>query len=485
MAARGWAHSTSTAIGIAAAAGAAQLGLAYGLGVISWQPVTDAAGDALWLRNLTWALWIAATSTALGAIYANGNGGLLTRARATTATGTTPAAPGPTASGRTRDGRAAFGDTGLAWRLTIVLAAAVGAVITVPLIMLPARGARRVDNFQPQVTAGAYVVVGIIAGLIIAFAAVSSRVIASNLLVSAAWVWGLAAVSAVDALRANQTAGTAQLGAWQFTVGGLFSDASYLPGALLMLGGALLSGVFAAMPADRRGDSRLGIAVSGAAGPLLIAAAYLLAVPRSTGRTDQLSPDLFAPYAVLAGLAGSALVAALGPLRPRRAIPVAAAPSAGFSGSVASVRPDTRDEAPWLPTSDKPPWSPPGDKALRSPPGDKALRSPPGDKALRSPPGDKALRSPPGDEALRSPRGDADRWSPAREDDRPSARRDGSGMNMITPTGATRTADDDAGIAPLDGADDTPLFGTQPSTEPLWPDRRRARKGASGPGRGR
>jgi hypothetical protein len=450
MAARGWAYSTLTAIGVAAAAGAAQLGLAYGLGVISWQPVTDATGDALWLRNLTWVLWIAATSTALGAIHANGNGRLGVGGGPTTpitVTGTMPADARRTAFGRTRDGRATFGDIGLAWRMTLVLAAAVGAVITVPLVMLPARAARRIDNFQPQVTAGAYVVVGIITGLIIALAAVSSRVIATNLVVSAAWVWGLAAVSAVDALDANQTAGTAQLGAWQFTVGGLFSDASYLPGALLMLGGALLSGVFAAMPADRRGDGRLGIAVSGAAGPLLIAAAYLLAVPRSTGRTDQLSPDLFAPYAVVAGLAGSALVAALGPLRPRHTAPIDSAPSAGFFGSVASAPPDTREEAPWSPTRD-------------------ATAGPP----VRDDPAGLSA----GDEASLSPVRDETPWSPVRDN------------APWSPAVMTRTADEDEDLASLDGADDASLpAGPPPATEPLWPDRRKARKGASRPGRGR
>src|SRR5437773_2652198 len=69
MAARGWANSTVTAIGAAAVAGAAQLGLGYGLGIIVWQPTGGPAGEALWLASLAWVVWAAASSTALGAIW--------------------------------------------------------------------------------------------------------------------------------------------------------------------------------------------------------------------------------------------------------------------------------------------------------------------------------------------------------------------------------------------------------------------------------
>src|SRR5256885_14524849 len=69
MAARGWANSTVTAMGAAAIAGAAQLGLGYGLGIIVWQPTGGPAGEALWLASLTWVVWAAASSTALGAIW--------------------------------------------------------------------------------------------------------------------------------------------------------------------------------------------------------------------------------------------------------------------------------------------------------------------------------------------------------------------------------------------------------------------------------
>jgi hypothetical protein len=293
MAARGWANATVTAIGVAAGAGAAQWGLAYGLSIVAWQPVRDGIGEGLWSSGLTWVLWIGATSTVLGAVCAARLG---TRAAAT--------------------GQVARGPS-LVWRTAMALAAAIGALVTGPLVMLPARAAQRADTFQPEVTAGAYTVVGVVVGLVVAVVAVNVRVIAANIVATTAWVWVLAAVSVVDAVRAGRAVGTAQLAAWQFTDRGWFRDTVYLPGALLMLGGALLVGVVSALPADRRTDNRVGIAISGTFGPLLVAAAYFFTAPRPAAWAEQLSAYLFAPYAVIGGLAGSVLVAVLGPLRPR------------------------------------------------------------------------------------------------------------------------------------------------------------------------
>jgi hypothetical protein len=156
----------------------------------------------------------------------------------------------------------------------------------------------------------------------------------------------------IDSVRAGRTSGTAQLAAWQFTPGGWFRETLYFPGALLMLGGALLVGVLAALPADRREENRIAIAMSGVVGPLLVAAAYFLSAPNLTVRTGQLSAYLFAPYAVIAGLAGSALVAAFTPLRPKKPGPVPAeipepAPTADADAE------QTRPPRPVPSTSDK------------------------------------------------------------------------------------------------------------------------------------
>jgi hypothetical protein len=307
MAARGWAGSVLTAIGAAAGAAAAQLGLGYGLGIIAWVPANEAASQSVWLASLAWVLWVGATSTVVGAIVAD-------RLSARTALAHPP-------------GRFS-GLLDVAWRVVVALAAAIGALIVVPLVAVPARNAHRVDNFAPQVTAGGYAVVGVILGLLVAVAALSARAITANVIASASWLWALAVVAVIDEVRAGRGPGTAQLAIWQFTQSGWWREL-YVPGALLTLLVALLVGVLAAWPAGRRGDNRVGVAISGAVGPLLVAVAYFLAAPRLTGvPSEQKSAYLMAPYAVIAGLAGSVLVAAIGPkgLRAARAARATAEP---------------------------------------------------------------------------------------------------------------------------------------------------------------
>ncbi len=88
----------------------------------------------------------------------------------------------------------------------------------------------------------------------------------------------------------------------------------------MMFGAALLIGAGVAWIATRRGDNAVGIALSGAIGPLMVAAAYLLTAPRLVGvrANAQISAYLTAPYAVIAGLAGSVLVVVLHANRDNR-----------------------------------------------------------------------------------------------------------------------------------------------------------------------
>ncbi|MBN1172778.1 MAG: hypothetical protein JXA67_11440 [Micromonosporaceae bacterium] len=194
----------------------------------------------------------------------------------------------------------------------IALAGAVGALITVPLVAVPARFAQQADNSAPQFTAGGYAVVGVVIGLVVAIGALNVRSIATNVIATAAWLWVLAAAAVAHGLQIGATAGSAQLATWQFSEARWVRGMVNLPGALLMLGAALLIGVAASWKAGREGDHRGGVAVSGAIGPLLVAAAYFLAVPGLNTEDQQLSAYVTAPYAVIAGLAGSVLVSALG-----------------------------------------------------------------------------------------------------------------------------------------------------------------------------
>jgi len=200
--------------------------------------------------------------------------------------------------------------------------------VTVPLVAVPARAAQIVDNYAPHLLAGIYATAGVVLGLIVALFALTARAIAANVLASAGWLWTLAIIAVVDGVAAGRGLGYAQLAVWKFTDGGPAWRTFYIPGALLMLGAALLIGGLSAFPAAGRGDGRVGIAISGAAGPLLVAIAYVLAAP-SQGQApfEQMSAFHTAPYMVLAGLAGSVLVAVVGGV-PSRPSPHSPAPVA-------------------------------------------------------------------------------------------------------------------------------------------------------------
>jgi hypothetical protein len=286
MAEKGWTAQLAAAAGVAAGTGAAQLGLGYGLGVIVW-PALPTADDSIWLGSLGWATWIAASATVFGAVIAG------------------------------RLGRPAGGP----WRFALAASAAVGALLTVALIALPARAAVRADTFSPQTIAGGYAVIGVLLGLLIAYWAVVSRPVAANLIATAAWLWSLAVAATVASIFWHRPSAT-YLSSWQFASpnpldGGY--GTIYWPSAVLTLLAALVVGVIGALPAARRGDLGVGAAASGAVGPFLVAMAFFVLAPQLTEGSGPLqSAYLIAPYAVLAGLAGSAMTVALAQRRATR-----------------------------------------------------------------------------------------------------------------------------------------------------------------------
>ncbi|MFJ8581417.1 hypothetical protein [Micromonospora sp. NPDC093277] len=286
MARRGWGVSITAALGVAAGTGAAQLGFGYGLGIINWMPAGAARVEAAWVASLAWATWISATSVVAGAICAHRlRGG---------------------------DGQEPGGSLR---KLGLAVGATVGALITVLLVAVPARAARVPDTSGPQSVAAGYAAMGLLIGLLLAMWAMHTRAVATNLIATTGWLWLLAVVSVVDGVLSGRGLTTAQLGIWQISADSesfWIRDYFYWPGALLALGSALLIGVLAARRTARLPEQRVGTAASGAAGPLLVALAYLLAVPRLAAiEAEQLSAHLIAPYAVIAGLGGSVLVAAL------------------------------------------------------------------------------------------------------------------------------------------------------------------------------
>ncbi|MFF4877322.1 hypothetical protein [Micromonospora sp. NPDC000668] len=356
MARRGWGVSIATAIGVAAGAGAAQLGFGYGLGVITWTPTDAGATETAWPDGLAWATWLAASSTVLGAVCAqrlhqravppvadprvtdteptppavpepgpaDGSDQAARPDRATLATGL-PAVvddSGPTTTDRAaetgdRSARASEAlpneDGGLLRRIALALGAGIGGLVTVLLVSVPARVAMGADTGAPQRVAAVHAGLGILIGVLVAVWALRSRTAALNVTATAAWLWLLAVVSVIDGVRVGRGLTGAQLGTWQldpdhprYWIG----DQLYWPGALLALVPALVIGALAARRAARSPGHRVGAAASGAAGPLLVALAYLTTVPRwSALGPAQLSTQLIAPYAVIAGIGGSVLIA--------------------------------------------------------------------------------------------------------------------------------------------------------------------------------
>ena len=312
MAGKGWTKQVAAAAGVAAGTGAAQLGLGYGLGVVVW-PVAPTIDDSAWLGSLGWATWITASATVLGAVIAS------------RLPGGPPGRPaGP-------------------YRFALAAAAAVGALLTVALIALPARSAVRQDTFAPEMIAGGYAVIGILFGLFVAYWAVVSRPVAANLIATACYLWALAAAGILIELTMHRDSAT-YLTSWQFAELGLTAryGTIYWPSALLTLLAAMILGMVAAWPAVRQGDLGIGAASSGAVGPLLVAGAFFVLAPQLTGALGQLeSAYLIAPYAVLTGLAGSALAVSAGrraaqrrqALRHRPAPPTATGKAAVPAGS--------------------------------------------------------------------------------------------------------------------------------------------------------
>jgi hypothetical protein len=310
---RTWITAVGTAIGVSAGAGAAQLGIAYGLGVITWAPAAPTDAPSAWYASLAWVTWLAANSTIIGALA----GGLIGRSAASadspdSAARSGSAAHSASAADSASGARPVRQSLAVGWQVVLSLAAAIGALITVPLAALPARVAQQVDNAAPQFTAGGYAVAGVIIGLLVAIGALAGRAAAANVITLTALIWTIAVAAVIDGLRHGVAQPTALLGMWPLTDSAWLRGMVNVSGALAMLAIAFAVGALTAIPASRRGDNRVGVALSGAAGPVLVAAAYFLTTPGAADRNLQLSACLIAPYAVLAGIGGSVLVSSIG-----------------------------------------------------------------------------------------------------------------------------------------------------------------------------
>ncbi|SCL19807.1 hypothetical protein GA0070616_1828 [Micromonospora nigra] len=278
MAFRTWGRLLLTALGVSVLAGAGQLGVAFGFGIVR---LTGAfTGDTVnqWPAQLVWVGWFAANAAVAGAVLTD----RLAR----------------------RNGQLA----GTGGRLAVVGAAALGATVVAPLCMQPARNAELVF-VDPVWAIGICAVLGAVAGAGAALAVLVRPPVGWNLAVLAGAVWLLALMSVGPSLGADGPLRAVRLGVLEPP--GLSDDATQRLALLVPPTVALLAGAATGALARWRGHPPLVSIPAGVAGPVLVAFAYLTSGPGDAADRYQLSPYYGALIAVATGALGSAAAALL------------------------------------------------------------------------------------------------------------------------------------------------------------------------------
>jgi hypothetical protein len=276
MALRTWLKVLLTAVGAAALAGAGQLGVAYGLGIVHLAHGFLGAAADQWPAQLAWVGWFAMLAAVLGAVAADRMAQRLGQ-RPTTAS---------------RTGAVAF-------------AAGIGAAIVAPLSMYPARAAEIGGSINPVLTVGLTAGVGAFVGVIAAVAVLSQRAIAWSVAAVAGPVWLLGLVAVAPTLGPHDPLPAIRLG-----VPDLPSLSAGTTRVLALIGipafTVLISAAVAGL-ARWREHNPAAVALCGAGGPALLAFAYLLAGP-GDGKA-QAAPYWGSIIGLAAGVLGSVVMA--------------------------------------------------------------------------------------------------------------------------------------------------------------------------------
>ncbi|QGN46840.1 hypothetical protein ACN26Y_11370 [Micromonospora sp. WMMD558] len=267
-----------TALGVSLLAGAGQLGVAFGFGVVRLTGVFTGGTVNQWPAQLAWVGWFAANAAVIGAV--------LTERLAR------------------RDGPL----TGTARQLAVAGAAALGATVVAPLCMQPARAAELI-SMDPVWAVAICAILGAGAGAGAALAVLVRPPLGWNMALVAGVVWLLALVSVTPSLTATGPLTTVRLGvlepAW------LGTAAAQRLALLVLPLVALLAGATTGALARWRGHPALIGGLTGVAGPALLAFAYLTAGPGGGVDRYQTTPYYGALLAVAAGALGSAAAALL------------------------------------------------------------------------------------------------------------------------------------------------------------------------------
>ncbi|WP_320066502.1 hypothetical protein [Micromonospora sp. RTGN7] len=289
MAFRTWGKPLLTALGVSVLAGAGQLGVAYGFGIVRLTgDFTDATVNR-WPAQLVWVGWFAASAAVAGAVVTDH----LARAGAAVT------------DRRIHAHEVVSTTTG---RLRVAGAAALGATVVAPLCMQPAR-ATELNGVDPVWAVGICAILGAVVGAGAALAVLLRPPFGWNMAMMASTIWLLALVSSLPALVGTGTLPTVRLGV--FEPDWLGVDTAQRLATLVLPLVALLIGAASGALARRRGHPPLIGGACGAAGPVLVAFAYLTAGPGSSVDRYQLAPYYAALIAVATGTLGSTAAALL------------------------------------------------------------------------------------------------------------------------------------------------------------------------------
>ncbi|WFE58025.1 hypothetical protein [Micromonospora sp. WMMD712] len=276
MAFRTWGKPLLTALGVSMLAGAGQLGIAYGFGIVRIAgDFTDAAVNR-WPAQLVWVGWCAALAAVVGAVVTE---------RLTSADPVTGSTTG---------------------QLALAGAAALGATVVAPLCMQPAR-ATQLNSVDPVWAVGICATLGAVVGAGAALAVLLRPPLGWNVAAVAGTVWFVALVSALPSLVGTGPLPTVRLGV--FEPAWLATDAAQRLATIVLPLSALLAGAASGALARRRGHPPLIAGATGAAGPVLVAFAYLTAGPGDPADRYQLAPYYGALLAVATGLLGATAAA--------------------------------------------------------------------------------------------------------------------------------------------------------------------------------
>jgi hypothetical protein len=270
---RVWLKLLSNSFGTALVVAAAQVAIAEATGILAWNDVGTADR---WRTTLTWIAFIYLVGVLAGADIGR---------RAMRRRGARPESMRPL--------------------VVATVAAAIGSAVAGLVAGLPASGAHPPVSVHPDLVVATTAGVAIAAGAVLALVAGRIPAVATNMRAFVGLTWLLALACAA--------AGMLHGGSYPAPRPG-YPDAPSLiarawwSGSYVIVAGSVLIGVVVAIGCRLSGRGRLGLAISGAFGPAVLAIAYMI---------NRFEPATL--IAIGAGLAASALIAVPG--RPAKARP--------------------------------------------------------------------------------------------------------------------------------------------------------------------